>query len=262
MAFLPSATISSYDENSGIQYIFNILRKNYFQLTNKFFAQIILPEQIRSQVTSEDLKILTAYVKSVNMTGHNVVNESVNQNGMFVNHPVSLEDNENIQTAFWSDMNKTPRYIIELWKDMVFNSRNGTAGYKDEFVGQMLVYSLKGLESIIDSNSDPRSILDKVGNVAKDLGKYVVRQTGVVQLADQKSLEIPKDKIKYQISQVRIYNNVYPFSFNATVYDKSDMANTVLETVSMKWDTYKDLYIAGNADAYWNFKGTNISQFL
>ena len=272
MALL-SAQKELYNENAGIQSLFQQFYKNHFQFTNKFWCVILPPEKVLKAIANNNsdefqtnetyadgqMDLLYAYHKSINLNSLNVKVSKVNYSGVEHEYATGTEK-QPLNLTFFSDMNNTPKYIIETWKSMAVSHYPSKVGYKDDYVGTMLVYGLSGLDDIGDSKK--QSVGSKILGVAKDVGKYLVRATGVYQFTDNEPLKIPKSDIRYDISFVRMYKEVFPITIDQIVLDKSEEASIALMPTTFVWADYQDLNFINQTKPSWRFGNDDADEFF
>lgn len=250
------ALLSSYKSelgsDVGIQRILNRFYANSFQLTNKIWCSIVPPTKLVNMFESElgsafdydfFMDITNTYTKSTNIPNINNKIEPVNYSGNIVEYTVGHAPKDPISLSFYADRKNVARYVMESWKSLSCPRYPSRLAYRNEVVGKIMMYSIVGMDKVVDSVSmtDEERGRNMERNMIKDAGKYLVRQTGLMQFSDMSPLKLPKNKIKLDISNVRIYQNVEPYEIGTVVRDKADEAGVEILPVNFVWEKYVDL---------------------
>lgn len=247
MALYPSFK-TEIGSDAGIQRLLGKFYKHGFQLTNKFWCVIVPPEKLLDRLHAETsakfsneyfMDILNVYIKSTNLPYLNNKMESANYSGNIVDYAVGHNAKEPLSVSCFADRMNIAKYVLDSWKSLSVSKYPTRVAYKRDVVGRIIVYSLAGLDHLVDINTKTDD--EKILSAVKETGKYLVRQTGLYQFADNSPLKYPSEKIKLDISYIRIYNDVQPYEIGNTVKDKADDANIEILPVTFSWDNYVDV---------------------
>lgn len=246
MALYPSFK-TEIGSDVGIQRLLGKFYQYSFQLTNKFWCVIVPPDKLMDKLHAETegkfsydyfMDIFNIYIKSTNMPYLNNKIESANYSGNILDYVVGHNPKEPISVSCFADRMNIAKYVLESWKSLSASKYPTRISYKKEITGRLIVYSLAGLDHIVDINTKTDD--EKIKSAVKEAGKYLVRRTGAYQFADNSPLKYPNEKIKLDISNIRVYNNVQPYEIGNVVKDKADDAIIEILPVNFSWDNYID----------------------
>lgn len=248
-----------YDESAGLQRVLNLLVQNHFQFSNKFMCKFVFPKQLADYIARnigfDSAETFFAYVKSTNLPNLNIATDTVNTNGFNSVYPTGFANKDKIQVAFWNDNYAQILNILSYWRSMVANYYPSYVGYKDDFVGKLLVYTFRQTDEFDFANAGidtaaSTSFIDKVASASKEVGKFAIRNTGLTQFSSNEPLILPDKLINMNVNFLRIYNEVYPDDLQANIHDKSEDASIVLLQQGFVWSGYKDYF---NPAQKWSF---------